>query len=367
MKTRLNETQIQRLIQEKKEGYFADEGCPGLQLRIGKTRASYYANLRIEGQKVLNRVGRVGEITLSQARLKVHQLRNTGEKPSSKAPLPTSVDETVQGLMDWYITSNGYQNLSERTQADYKRAADFLTTTYGEVLVGDLDINLAQAIYNSVSSKTVAKNHRICWRKAWNDAIKSQRHMGTNPWSNIEGHKIKPRRQMANEEQMKALMETIDQQTVPKTRALFTMIFQTACRKGEAADLRWEDIDEDWVWTKAHTKNSDPQRIKLPQKVIDRLQELPKGKPTDQPLRFSGWSNSWKRIKKDAGLEDLDLHIHDMRRSIAVYLLTNQLVSIKDLSLMLGHRNVKITEDIYAPYLGDNAETISQVAKIYER
>ena len=63
-------------------------------------------------------------------------------------------------------------------------------------------------------------------------------------------------------------------------------------------------------------------------RALKELSLMPKGKPDDYALPFVGFGKAWARIKKQAGLEDLDHTIHDLRRSLSVELLTKKKAGI---------------------------------------
>jgi len=114
------------------------------------------------------------------------------------------------------------------------------------------------------------------------------------------------------------------------------------------------------------TKGKKTHRVRLEKKVLDLLKLIPKGKPNDYVFQsFKGWGKAWKRILNRSGLPYPGYRVHDMRGSMAVYLLGNSLATVEQVSQMLGHSNVAITQARYAPYVGDNADVARAVAEIH--
>jgi integrase len=338
-----------------KEGAHHDGGCSGLQVRVGKNRTTFYASLRINGKKVMKKLGSPPKMNISEARSLVHRIR-AGDQISS--PENKADAKTVSNILNEFIERH-IPTVSERTGKDYQKAIDYFAPLLGDLPVTDVDQYLAQRIYDQLPGNgAMANRHLAAIRKAWNLLVDDR-----NPWERVIRRKEKPREQFSTAEELKRLMDVVEKQKDPDTKAIYILILMTACRRGEAQAMNWDDLDGN-IWHKPKTKNGKGHRVVVPQKALDAIKALPNRE--GKVFHHSGFSNSWKRLKKDAKIRD-DLNIHDLRRSIAIELLKSRKVTIKDISNLLGHSSVSITERVYAPYLGDNREAVVATEDIFKK
>lgn len=113
-------------------------------------------------------------------------------------------------------------------------------------------------------------------------------------------------------------------------------------------------------------KTGTPVYVPLPPHVIEALHTVPSGmKPNPRYFFWSGnglpksavadWQRSYRRLFKLANITKLDgspkrCHPHMFRDTFAVEMLLAG-VPIDQISLLLGHASVKITEKSYAPFV----------------
>ena len=343
-------------IQALGEGVYADPECPGLQVRIGTDRRTFYATLRLQGKKVMKRLGLFPSMRISEARMMVHRLRN-GEEITQGKEGGRKGERRVSDLLEDFVLRH-IPTVSERTGQDYHKAVAYFSGLIGNLKVDEIDRHLCQRLYDDIpGGGAMANRHLAAMRKAWN-LMEDQ-----NPWMKVLKKKESPRSQYATSDELNRIMDAVLFQSDPDTRGIYILLLTTACRKGEAQGMRWEDIDGN-VWHKPKTKNGKAHRIVLPNLAHEAINALPHRE--GKIFRHNGFSNSWLRIKKMAGIEK-PLTIHDLRRSIGIELLKSRKVGIKDISNLLGHSSVAITERVYAPYLGDNREAVAATEEIFKR
>jgi integrase len=349
-------------ISTLEDGQYSDEGCAGLVLRVGKKAKVFYANIRVGEKRIMKKLGTTTKITVSNARGMVHAMRDLGALPEEKKKSPPAAEAfKVSDLLNEF--RNKYFNqIRARTAKDYQVALEWAYDRIGDVLADSIDAHICQRLYDAIpGAGTMANRYLATMRRAWNIGIKWG-YVNKNPWQQIVKKKEKPREAYAKADELRKIMIAIEQEDNPRIRAFFYLIITTACRRGEAQKMKWADI-QNGIWTKPITKNGKAQRISLSQKTIDHIMAIPKGKDSDNI--FNKVSDSpWMRIKKNAGVEGYT--VHDLRRSIAIELLKEKKLPIKDISNLLGHTSVAITERIYAPYMGDNKDAISAVGDIFK-
>jgi integrase len=142
--------------------------------------------------------------------------------------------------------------------------------------------------------------------------------------------------------------------------------------------MRWSGLRiRDAVTLERHRLNGDslllyqaktgtPVYVPLPPEVVEALKDLPPGpKPNPRYFFWSGngdpksavadWQRSYRRLFKSADIRTADgerkrCHPHMFRDTFAVEMLLAG-VPIDQVSLLLGHASVKITEKSYAPFV----------------
>lgn len=113
-------------------------------------------------------------------------------------------------------------------------------------------------------------------------------------------------------------------------------------------------------------KTGTPVYVPLPPHVVELLEEVPPGpKPNPRYFFWSGngdpksavadWQRSYRRLFKSADIRTADgeqkrCHPHMFRDTFAVEMLLAG-VPIDQVSLLLGHASVKITEKSYSPFV----------------
>ncbi|MCX8133646.1 MAG: site-specific integrase [Roseococcus sp.] len=110
----------------------------------------------------------------------------------------------------------------------------------------------------------------------------------------------------------------------PFRRALMFMLL-TLCRRDEAAEARWRDVDLDAAeWRIAETKNGRPHRVPLSRQAVALLRAIGPGAPDARVFATSGggklanWDRATKRLMRETGTAGWTRH--DLRRTGATLL-----------------------------------------------
>ena len=150
---------------------------------------------------------------------------------------------------------------------------------------------------------------------------------------------------------------------------------KTATRSGEAFRLEWKNIDTErrLINLKRPEKGSNPRIFKVPAKLIDMLNHLPRkskrvsGKATLSSLRGTFCASRKKAAKKLANPRLLQIHFHTLRHWKA----TTEYHKTKDpyhVKLLLGHKSLRNTE-VYINLeqailnVGESCEYTTRIAK----
>ncbi len=139
-----------------------------------------------------------------------------------------------------------------------------------------------------------------------------------------------------------------------RIRAFILLLLYTGLRIRDVACLPRSKVQKGLV-TLYTQKTGTPVSIPLPEVALKSLDALPN---EGQYLFWSGngnqkstvadWQRSLRRLFKIAKIENG--HAHRFRDSFSVRLLERG-VPIQDVSILLGHRSVRVTEKHYAPWV----------------
>jgi integrase len=212
------------------------------------------------------------------------------------------------------------------------------------------------------------ENGRTRGHHAANQALAELHAMYTKAqdWELYDGrnpaHRIKPfpthsRERFVQANEMPYLLRSLAEE-LPRIELFFLVLLFTGCRTCELRTAQWSDFDlAQKIWRKPMTKNGTSHTVPLPDILVERLQQLPRetiwvfpsrpcfrndGKGGQRCRTVVKWQ--WERIRKRAGL--LDLNIHDLRRTAASWMSIHG-ENLQVVSQMLNHRSITSTQ-IYA-------------------
>ena len=128
---------------------------------------------------------------------------------------------------------------------------------------------------------------------------------------------------------------------------LITFLIYTGCRKGEALNLKWDDVDlqNDVIAIKG-TKTKYDRYIPISKPLKELLSRIEKVQDVLYVFNRNGakltdFKRSFKTACRNAGLKDM--HIHDLRHVFASTLTMND-VSLYKTGILLGHRTPNMTQ-----------------------
>lgn len=238
--------------------------------------------------------------------------------------------------------------------------------------LGNPDLELLTEEGIKVWMQDIAKQHPV----AANNALKDLRsvlnkmgqlgeYKGNNPAMQVKKIRVRHRTQVVPHEAVPALMQSIEAEESEVFRLYFLWLICTACRRSEALNVRWTDVDlVSGIWTMPVTKNGKPHRLPLPQVLVDRLRALPQTNlyifsyQFHRPYSIQSVWQAWDRIRTRAGLTHI--RIHDLRRTKATRL-AEQGISVHLLKYLLNHASLQTT----TIYVG-NVHSCEQVREALE-
>lgn len=227
---------------------------------------------------------------------------------------------------------------------------------------------------NDLSEKGLSVKYKKAIRSAFSHFFTYLKIYGiSNPLSAVKGFKtnteVRKEMQYWTQAEFEQFISCVDNL---RYKAVFSFLYLTGCRKGEALALRWNDIDFERLTVDIHatlTKTLDKTRDKnegevitdlyrittpktensyrkilLPTLLVDYLKQLKNERTTkyvfgtnDTIMSFNTLEHAFKRYVEISGVKQI--RIHDLRHSHASLLINkgeNQLATIYVIAARLG-------------------------------
>jgi len=170
---------------------------------------------------------------------------------------------------------------------------------------------------------------------------------GSNPCRGIRRYRRKSRDRFLSDDEIRRLSAKLwtHEARRPRQVAVIRLLLLTGCRKGEILTLKWSDYREGHLFLR--DSKTGPRTVWLSEparRVLDRLER--KGRwifPAsrgDRPRSAAWLDYFWRRVRREAGLEDL--HLHDLRHSVASLALRRG-ETVLAIGRLLGHRRPETT------------------------
>jgi integrase len=141
----------------------------------------------------------------------------------------------------------------------------------------------------------------------------------------------------------------------PVVLAGIILAIDTGLRRDELFGLRWPQIDllRGTIATTTRTKSGRVRRVPLPERSAQILAHLPRSilndfvfVNPDTGTRYLQLNKGFKAAMRRAGMTDL--RWHDLRRTAGCRWLQRDGKSLEEVSVLLGHSSVLVTEARYA-------------------
>ena len=133
----------------------------------------------------------------------------------------------------------------------------------------------------------------------------------------------------------------------PYAIAIIRLLILTGARKGEIESLRWPEVDWQYSYLRLSDSKTGQKLIMLNGAAIEVLQTVPRQNASDFVFSatrsdgfYQGTPKVWRRLRAEAGLENVRLH--DLRHSFASMAVSGG-ASLPGIGALLGHRDVATT------------------------
>lgn len=159
----------------------------------------------------------------------------------------------------------------------------------------------------------------------------------------------------------------MDAMTQERTRTLLLVLRYTGLRISDATRLHADRITADGMLVVRMEKTRVPVLLPLPDFLLPKLEQCRQANgyyfctgEASVETDTGNWRRRLRRLAKLAGVTNA--HPQRMRDTFAVELLLRG-VSIYDVSKLLGHSSVKITERSYAPWVQERRIRLQQIVR----
>jgi len=317
---------------------------------------TYIVKYRVNGRQVKASIGKVEAVKAEEARRRARRIiadasdgiDRIGERKAKEN------QATIHDLAARFKKEYVPHHVRASTAADYARSIDkFIVPKLGRVAVANLtraDIHkfhqdLAPTPYQAnrvLGTLSVMMSQAEIW---------GLRPEGINPCLKVKRFKEHKRERYLSTEELSRLATAlqIEAATAPVTAYGFWLLILTGCRLGEIQKLRWDQVSFERMELVFGEEESKTGRktVVLNASALSILKTIPR--LPDNPYVIHGriegqyltdFQKPWRRIRKQAGLEDV--RIHDLRHTFASYA-AGQNNSLHIIGKLLGHTQAQTT------------------------
>lgn len=339
--------------------YIWDTEIAGFGLRVYPSgRKVFLLTYRIKGKQRFYQLGRYGELTVYQARTEaldtLRQARQGTDPAADQMAYRRS--PTMADLAERFIEEHSKINKKPVcVTADQRRLRKHILPRLGHRRVIDISRTDVAELHTSMAATPGAANTtRDLLSKAFSLAeVWGWRPEGSNPTRHVKGYKMPKRERYLSPAELARLSEilvegerteSISQEPVSAIRLLIL----TGCRLMEILALKWEYVDFEGHCLRLPDSKTGPKVVPLNSAALQVLAGIDRREgstwviPGQKPgSHLQSLKSQWRRIRREAGLEDV--RIHDLRHTYASFGV-NLGLPLPMIGKVLGHSNTAMTE-----------------------
>jgi integrase/recombinase XerD len=289
------------------------------------------------------------------------------QKPSKQQPV------TIESWRDQFLQDAAARSLSTGTMRLYKllfRQLISFATDYGISFANSMDLNALTKFRSTwlVSPRTATKKlERL--RSIYKFAVQ-RKLVNENYALGLVAPKVKPSPTLPflQDEEVKILKASESPKVDPRARAFILTMRYSGLRISDVATLAVDSLNGNRL-TLYQAKTGEHVSVLIPSDVAKALLAV-----KHRNLKYFFWSGAskvssitgfWRaRIAKIFKLAEIqNAHPHRFRDTFAVSLLEAG-VTLENVSTLLGHQSIRVTEKHYSPWVKTRQEALDQaVAK----
>lgn len=335
---------------------YCERGLPGFYVVVGMRTKTYIVQKDMGGRSKRHTIGRYEHISLDEARKiakNLLYLMAQGIDPGEKDATERAKSTTLTGALNLYLEAR--RNLSERTREDYRYYIDKYLPDWRDRLLTDITKDMIGARHAFIANHhgpTSANKAMRLLRALFNFAHATYDICPVNPvtyLTHVRGwFKENRRRTYIKAHELKAWWGAVHALENDTYRDFFLVLIFTGLRRGEAARLRWVDIDfKDRTFTIPETKNGDPLTLPLSTFLFDLLQERRRRYGNYEyvfpgPGKHGYLAEPKKGVYKVIEASGVQFTCHDLRRTF-ITIAESLDLSHYALKRLINHRVTDIT------------------------
>lgn len=312
-----------------------DALAPGLGVRIGQRRKSFFVMVRVDGRQRRITLGTFPAMTIAQARDKAREtasLARNGEDPLEKKreaqeARRTARRETVAATVEAYIER--YARPRQRSWRDTAgRLRANLVAMFGDKPVASLARKDVIAMLDAAAARGlgVGVNRILANTKTYLRWCVERGLIANSPADGVRAPLPERARDRALcDDELAAVWAAAVAYGYP-FGDIVRLLILTGQRRDEVACMAWDEIDADaaaWTIPAERNKSGRPHLVPLSAPALEIIGALTPVGALVFPARsdlagtraFSGWSRAKERLDARSGVTDWRLH--DLRRTAA--------------------------------------------------
>jgi integrase len=226
---------------------------------------------------------------------------------------------------------------------------DRITPNNIQTILNDMAIKLTPQ-GNHYAPATI-KQVLVLIKRVYNWSIEQKLYQGHNPCTSLAIPQFDNKvTNPLNKKALESLLNVLNSWINIRAVLVVKFALYTGKRKGEILKLTWDcvDLQNNYLYFKAsNTKNKKSSTIPINKNCIEILRKCQEIKlsdlvfPSNAGNYYSTFDETWKRIRKKAGLS---IRFHDLRHTYASYLASSGKVDIYTLKELLGHSSIEMTQ-----------------------
>ncbi len=306
---------------------------------ITKRAGGWFVQIRRKGFEPQFRTFRIKADAERWAREREAKM-DTGDEPLDRRSLRST---TLGGLIDRYVrevTPGKKSAESERLRLNKMRAHDMASLSLADLsaaaITGYRD-GRAALVKPGTIARELGLLHTIIEvaRRDWGFCIPQ------NVVGQVRRFPVRNARdrRLERDELARLRMAVSSNRNKLVAPAIYLAI-ETALRRGELLDLRWQYIDlQNRTAHVPHTKTGAARTIPLTDRAAAILQALPRSEERVFPMSAMALRLSWNRVRERAGMPDL--RFHDLRHE-AISRFAEMGLTAAELAVISGHRDPRM-------------------------
>ena len=299
-----------------KRDNYQDTEIKSLYLRVTSSGVKTFCVFkRVSGKLERITIGKFPEVTVTQARTKATDILASLFKGDNPAEVKRQLkgEPTFGDLFKDFMKN---RKLADSTRVSYE-------TTVNKHLAGILPLKISQVTRDRLRAlklESDAQSNRIraiisaVFTWANTEGLIDQ----DNPAKVIKNRHIASRERFLQPDEVERFIAALKGNNLG---SFYLLCLVTGQRQGSVRAMRWADINwKNSIWMLPTTKNKEPHAVPLMPEAIEILESR---KGIDPVWVFPGTGKtghlvepkkSWDRLRRDAGLPDLNMH--DLRRTM---------------------------------------------------